>query len=583
MGPGSAPSWCCCGGDAATGAVRRPGRSRSASSGSPSWSSASATGAGRWPRGGVESRRRALPGDGGAAHRPAGRLRWSRCCVLDRPFLPWLGWPMLALVAGRAGAALVVHHDAGPAVEHPRRRRARAAAGHAPGPYRWLRHPNYVAVVVEGFALPLVHTAWVTAAGLHAWPTPRCCGSGSAARSRRCRRWRPTTSGVSPTPTSLRRRRRPGRAGRRDRRPPARGWRSRSSSRGPTPIDKACGEGLMPAAVAGLRRARRRGRRAGRSSASATSRPTGRSRRGSGRARASASGGPPCTPRWPPAPTRSGVDAGAGLGSATVEQDDDGRDGRGSAGALAGRRRRAALAGTPRSSAWTRPARGPAALRAAPALRGRARGPTTSRCTGRSTPRPTSRRSADDAGRRRRCSCGRDGRAATTSCWPTSRRWRARLRGAEPVTDVRGAGPLRQVAAARRRRPGAARRRRGRLRRRAHRRGARDRAGHGPGRGGRRSPPAGPRTTRRPGGGRPGATGCSTSALLRRRRPARSAPAPGPGRRRAARLSSAGPSTCWPEPTRRSVAHLGCRRTAGFVRTLADAPACPTACGASPR
>ena len=31
------------------------------------------------------------------------------------------------------------------------------------GPYRWLRHPNYVAVVVEGFALPLVHTAWVTA------------------------------------------------------------------------------------------------------------------------------------------------------------------------------------------------------------------------------------------------------------------------------------------------------------------------------------------------------------------------------------------------------------------------------------
>jgi methyltransferase len=31
------------------------------------------------------------------------------------------------------------------------------------GPYRFLRHPNYVAVVVEGFALPLVHAAWVTA------------------------------------------------------------------------------------------------------------------------------------------------------------------------------------------------------------------------------------------------------------------------------------------------------------------------------------------------------------------------------------------------------------------------------------
>ena len=32
----------------------------------------------------------------------------------------------------------------------------------ATGPYRWLRHPNYV-VAVEVFALPMVHTAWVTA------------------------------------------------------------------------------------------------------------------------------------------------------------------------------------------------------------------------------------------------------------------------------------------------------------------------------------------------------------------------------------------------------------------------------------
>jgi len=32
------------------------------------------------------------------------------------------------------------------------------------GPYRWLRHPNYVAVALEGIALPLVHSAWITAA-----------------------------------------------------------------------------------------------------------------------------------------------------------------------------------------------------------------------------------------------------------------------------------------------------------------------------------------------------------------------------------------------------------------------------------
>jgi methyltransferase len=31
------------------------------------------------------------------------------------------------------------------------------------GPYRFFSHPNFVAVVAEGIALPLVHTAWVTA------------------------------------------------------------------------------------------------------------------------------------------------------------------------------------------------------------------------------------------------------------------------------------------------------------------------------------------------------------------------------------------------------------------------------------
>ena len=31
------------------------------------------------------------------------------------------------------------------------------------GPYRWVRHPNYVAVVIELFSLPMIHTAWLTA------------------------------------------------------------------------------------------------------------------------------------------------------------------------------------------------------------------------------------------------------------------------------------------------------------------------------------------------------------------------------------------------------------------------------------
>ena len=31
------------------------------------------------------------------------------------------------------------------------------------GPYRYVRHPNYTIVIVEMFALPLVHSAYVTA------------------------------------------------------------------------------------------------------------------------------------------------------------------------------------------------------------------------------------------------------------------------------------------------------------------------------------------------------------------------------------------------------------------------------------
>ncbi len=40
------------------------------------------------------------------------------------------------------------------------------------GPYRWLRHPNYLAVVIEMAAIPLIHGAWLTAltfSALNAW------------------------------------------------------------------------------------------------------------------------------------------------------------------------------------------------------------------------------------------------------------------------------------------------------------------------------------------------------------------------------------------------------------------------------
>jgi methyltransferase len=31
------------------------------------------------------------------------------------------------------------------------------------GPYRWLTHPNYLAVILEGIAVPMMHSAWITA------------------------------------------------------------------------------------------------------------------------------------------------------------------------------------------------------------------------------------------------------------------------------------------------------------------------------------------------------------------------------------------------------------------------------------
>lgn len=88
-------------------------------------------------------------------------------CIVEvatqhRPFLPWLGWPMLGVVllstvvrwwcaatlGKRWNPRLIVIPNA-PLVEG--------------GPYRFIHHPNYTAVVAEVAALPLVHSAWVTA------------------------------------------------------------------------------------------------------------------------------------------------------------------------------------------------------------------------------------------------------------------------------------------------------------------------------------------------------------------------------------------------------------------------------------
>ncbi|MEV4612640.1 isoprenylcysteine carboxylmethyltransferase family protein [Kitasatospora sp. NPDC049258] len=82
--------------------------------------------------------------------------------LADRPFLPALGWPMLALALAAQGLRWWCIGTLGTRWNT----RVIVVPGLplvTAGPYRWLSHPNYLAVVVEGFALPLAHTAWVTA------------------------------------------------------------------------------------------------------------------------------------------------------------------------------------------------------------------------------------------------------------------------------------------------------------------------------------------------------------------------------------------------------------------------------------
>jgi methyltransferase len=82
--------------------------------------------------------------------------------ALHRAFVPALAWPMIAVVAaantlrwwcvatlGERWTARVIVIPGMPLVRT--------------GPYRRFAHPNYVAVVVEGAALPLVGGAWITA------------------------------------------------------------------------------------------------------------------------------------------------------------------------------------------------------------------------------------------------------------------------------------------------------------------------------------------------------------------------------------------------------------------------------------
>lgn len=83
--------------------------------------------------------------------------------VFDRPFIPWLFGACLVGVVG----TMVLRYWAITSLDGRWNTRVIVVPG-APavtgGPYRFLRHPNYVAVVLELALLPLMHGAWLTAA-----------------------------------------------------------------------------------------------------------------------------------------------------------------------------------------------------------------------------------------------------------------------------------------------------------------------------------------------------------------------------------------------------------------------------------
>ena len=83
--------------------------------------------------------------------------------LLRRPFILWLAAPMLAVFLAANAVRWWVIRTLG---EHwnVQVMDSMRLGVITSGPFRYVRHPNYAAVFAEMLALPLIHTAWMTAA-----------------------------------------------------------------------------------------------------------------------------------------------------------------------------------------------------------------------------------------------------------------------------------------------------------------------------------------------------------------------------------------------------------------------------------
>ena len=97
--------------------------------------------------------------------------------VARRTPVPGLAWAMLALLAAAVALRWWVIASLGPhwnvaIMDSIADAGKRSLTVVCKGPFRWIRHPNYVAVFVELLALPLIHAAWFTAvlgSAAHVW------------------------------------------------------------------------------------------------------------------------------------------------------------------------------------------------------------------------------------------------------------------------------------------------------------------------------------------------------------------------------------------------------------------------------
>jgi methyltransferase len=82
--------------------------------------------------------------------------------LLRRPFIPALAAAMTVLVALAMALRWWVIRTLG-AHWNVEVMNSTSLGIVTEGPFRWIRHPNYLGVFVELVALPLIHTAWITA------------------------------------------------------------------------------------------------------------------------------------------------------------------------------------------------------------------------------------------------------------------------------------------------------------------------------------------------------------------------------------------------------------------------------------